>query len=52
MFRYVIHWRSTFTGVTGHGTSPILMSSDKEAKRMCDEMDQECPGIRHWAVRA
>jgi len=50
MSHYIIHWQSTFTGVTGHGSAPICLTSDEEAMRMCDEMDQEYPGIRHWVV--
>lgn len=44
--RYVIHWRSILTGVTGHGD--VAFSKDK-ADDIVRAMNCNCILIFHWA---
>ena len=47
MIYAIIHWRSAFTGATGHGTMPLQFSDAADADRFVQRMDRGFPGIIH-----
>ncbi len=42
-----IHWKSTITGATGHGSAILDFSV---AKALMDEGNKDFPELNHWFV--
>lgn len=46
---YVIHWYSKWTG-KGGSYEPVQFASIAAARKACEALDQQNPGIDHWPV--
>ncbi len=47
MHEGTIHWKSTITGATGHGSAILNFSV---AKKFMDNGNRDFPELKHWFV--